>query len=57
MMASYPFFGGQVEILDLAVFEKGGKADAVVGNVRLLSNHHNVVQPPLRVELLYFLTF
>lgn len=57
MMASYPFFGGQVEILDLAVFEKGGKADAVVGNVRLLSNHHNVVQPPLRVKFLHFLTF
>lgn len=33
----------EVELLDLAMFEKGGEADAVVGEMRLFANDCNVV--------------
>lgn len=50
-MALVPRQGVQVELLDLAVLEKGGQADAVVGEMFLLADDSYVVLPGAGVEL------
>lgn len=50
-MALVPRQRVQVELLDLAVLEKGGQADAVVGEVFFLADDSYVVLSGAGVEL------
>lgn len=51
-----PFQGVQVELLDVAVLEKGGQADAVVGEVGFLADDGDVVVAGAGIEFEEFLT-
>jgi hypothetical protein len=55
-LSTYPLLGIEVQILDLAMFKKGGKSDTIIGNVRLLSNHNNIVLASLCILFDNFLT-
>lgn len=52
----HPFLGVQIQVLNFAMLEKGGKSDAVIGDMRLLPNHNNVILSPLSIQLGHLFT-
>lgn len=47
----YPVRGVEIEVFDLAVGEEAGKTNSVVGQMRLLSEHSDVVFSRSRIVL------
>jgi hypothetical protein len=46
-----PFFRVQIEVFDFAMLKELGQANAIVGNMWLLSNDGYVVLSPFRIQL------
>ncbi len=47
----YPFFGIEIQILDLSVLEKRREADSIVCQMSLLTNDNDIVVTSFRIEL------